>query len=137
GGGHGRSPPAAHRPGGAGLHRRTRPGHPRGAVRGARRLAAWGDGAARDLARLGVAVRPRLRDPGRRAVVGPAHLPAPDPAPSRSRVGGRHGRRGAGVRPRLRSGATLMALSGRFVALAALGVLLAAWSVNAVLVYAA
>ena len=62
----------ARRPGDPRLHRRTGPRHPGGAVGRARGLAARGDRAAGHVAGVGVAVRPRVRDPRRRAGAGPA-----------------------------------------------------------------
>ena len=70
---------------------------------------------------VGLAVRPGLRHARRCAVARPADLPPSHPAAPRSRTGRRHGGRCARVRPRLRPRSSLMALSGRFVALAGAG----------------
>src|SRR5690606_12599369 len=87
----------------------------------ARRVPAWCDGPAGHVARLGVAVGPRLRDARRREGPGPADAAAPRPAPSRGGAGGRDGRRRAGGHPRPRPRSALMALTGRLGLLALLG----------------
>ena len=69
----------------------------------ARRLAARRHRAAGRGQGLGLAVRPRLRDPGRRQGARPAGAAAPGRAAARGRAGGRHRRRGARRRARRRS----------------------------------
>ena len=91
------------------LHRRRLPGHPAVRLAAAGRVAARRDGPAGHQPGLGLAVRPGLRDAGRRQDAGPAHLPAPGAAPARGRAGGGHGRRRAGGRARLRPGAAVAA----------------------------
>ena len=72
------------------------------AVAAAGRLAARRDRAAGVRARVGLAVRPRVRDPGRREGAGPAGPAAPGAAAPGGRAGGRHRRRRAGRRARHR-----------------------------------
>ena len=62
---------------GAGVRRRPVPGDPAVAVAVARRLPARRDRAARHRQGVGLAVRPRLRDPRRRQGAGPADAAAP------------------------------------------------------------
>ena len=66
------------------------------------RLAARGDGAAGDEPGLGLAVRARLRHPGRRQGAGPADPAAPGAAAPGGRARGRHRRRRPRQRARLR-----------------------------------
>ena len=86
----------------------TWPGHPVGAVALARRVPPWCDRAAGDLARVGVADRPRLRHPRRRQGARPRHARAPT-----SRCGRRPSSRASrprsvlGQRHRLRAGPPL------------------------------
>ena len=107
----GRRPPGLRAPGGARLHRRRLPGDPQLAVAVARRLAARRDGDAQHRQGVGLAVRPRLRDAGRRQGAGPADAAAPDRAaargPDRGRDRRRRARRRAGHRARCPADVTL------------------------------
>ena len=81
----GRGPRGRRRRSAPGVHRRPVPGDPGRAVAGAGRLAARRDRAAGRGEGAGLAERPRLRDPGRREGVRPAHPAAPGAAARRGR----------------------------------------------------
>ena len=99
----GRGRPRAGRPRGARLRRRRVPRDPAVAVPLARRLPPWRHRAAGDVPRLGVAVRPRLRDARRRQGARAPDAAAPRPAAPRGRARGRQRRERPRHRARVRA----------------------------------